>query len=412
MTPELAVVTHRSRVANGAGTILWLEASQRYRLRFQQGGVRREEYFSITHFGSRRGAKGEAERRRRVLAGQVASGRRVAVGRVTIGEQVERWLLRKRGIPAHGGYVDRAAHIYRHAIGSIPLDRLRGEDISGFYYDLEHLPQPSIKRGTLQPPEAWRPLGPKTIKHIAGVLNAALDLAVGQGLLPNGNPAKNERISPPRVRKRSYDLFEIDELDRMIDAAQGYLRPLLMLLARYALRPGEALALRWTDIGPSQLTIARSIRDLATTKTDAGFRTIPLSPGDAELLRAWRTRTGDSPWLFAGRDGSPLRPQTFGYAFTQLLRRTAIRHRRPYDCRHTAITMVIAYTRVTDGLSVADVARWAGHSQYSTTLNTYTHLLPSSRSLVESMARAFQVERLRVSDAEVHGDPNREPGDE
>ena len=410
--PELAVVAHRMRVANGAGTLLWLQASQRYRLRFQQGGVRREEYFSIAKYGSRRTAKGEAERRRRVLAGQVASGRRIAVGRVTVGEQVERWLVRKRGIPAHDGYVDRAAHICRHAIGTIPLDRLRGEDISALYYDLEHLPQPSVKRGTLQAPATWKPLGAKTIRHVAGVLNAALDLAAGQGLLPNGNPAKNERISAPRVRKRTYDLFEIDELDRMLDAAQGYLNPMLTLLSRYALRPGEALALRWTDIGPSHVTVARSIRDLATTKTDAGFRTVPLAPVDAELLRAWRAQSGDSPWLFPGRDGLPIRPQTFGYAFTQLLRRLAIRHRRPYDCRHTAITMVIAYTRVTDGLSVADVARWAGHSQYSTTLNTYTHLLPGSRSLLEAMARAFQAERLRVRDAEAHGDPNREPGDE
>jgi integrase len=297
----------------------------------------------------------------------------------------------------------------RHRIGALPVARLQGQDISDFYYELEHSPQPASTRGFVQPPQNWRPLRPKTIKHVAGVLNAALDLAVAQGLMPNGNPARNERISPPRVRKRTYDLFDVAELDALVQGAAGYMRPLVIVLARYGLRPGEALALRWTDLGATDLTVSRSIRDLETTKTDAGFRTIPVAADDMAVLRAWRNEVGESVWLFPGADGRPIRLSTFGSAFTRLLHRLGLRHRRPYDCRHTAITMVIAYTRITDGLSIADVARWAGHSQQSTTLSTYTHLLPASRSLVEAMARAFDVERLRIRDAAVLGDATREP---
>ena len=343
--PELVVVSRRNRFANGWGTLRWIEASQRYRLRFKQVAGSREEYFSVTQYGSKRAARGAAEKRRRILAGQVATGRRVVVPRLTVAEQVQAWLTRKRGTPSYDGYVDRAAHVMRHPLGAIPLERLQGQDVSDFYYDLEHEPQPMLKRGVIQPQESWRPLRPKTIKHVAGVLNAALDLAVAQGLMPNGNPTKNERVSPPRVRKRTYDLFDVSEMDRMIEGADGYLQPVLILLCRYGLRPGEALSLRWTDLGATSLTVARSIRDLDTPKTDAGFRTLPVAASDMAALRGWRATVAGSPWLFPAQDGRPTRLQTLNRDFARLLRRLGIRYRRPYDCRHTAITMVIAYTR-------------------------------------------------------------------
>jgi integrase len=410
--PELTIASRRKRLGDGSGTIRWIERSQRYRLRFQQRGARREEYFSVAQYASKRAARAAAEKCQRILAGQVATGRRVVVPRLTVAEQVQAWLVRKRGMPSYEGYVDRAAHVMRHRIGAVPLDRLQGQDVSDFYFELEHEPQPMLKRGVIQPAENWRPLRPKTIKHVAGVLNAALDLAVAQGLMPNGNPTKNERVSPPRVRKRTYDLFDVSEMDRMIEGANGYLKPVLILLCRYGLRPGEALAMRWTDLGVTSLTVARSIRDLDTPKTDAGFRTLPMAAADMGTIRGWRAAVDGSPWLFPADDGKPTRLQTLNRDYARLLQRLGIRYRRPYDCRHTAITMVIAYTHLTDGLSIADVARWAGHAEHSTTLNTYLHLLPTSQGLVEAMARAFQVERLRIVDAQVHGDPEREAAEE
>src|SRR5207253_1317659 len=65
---------------------------------------------------------------------------------------------------------------------------------------------------------------------------------------------------------------------------------------------------------------------------------------------------------------------------------------RPYDLRHTAITHAIAYAQVTPGVSIADVARWAGHSRNSTTLDTYCHVLDSSPGLGDVMAMAYRAE--------------------
>jgi integrase len=62
---------------------------------------------------------------------------------------------------------------------------------------------------------------------------------------------------------------------------------------------------------------------------------------------------------------------------------------RPYDLRHTAITHAIAYAQVTAGVSIADVARWAGHSRNSTTLDTYCHVLDSSPGLADVMVAAY-----------------------
>lgn len=59
---------------------------------------------------------------------------------------------------------------------------------------------------------------------------------------------------------------------------------------------------------------------------------------------------------------------------------------RLYDLRHTAVTYAIAYAQATEGVSIADVARWAGAHRNSTTLDTYCHVLDSSPGLAGVMA--------------------------
>jgi integrase len=156
--------------------------------------------------------------------------------------------------------------------------------------------------------------------------------------------------------------------------ARGLADACLVVLMSYAgLRPGEALALTWADIGTRTLAIdkAVSVGEEGPTKT-RGARSVPLveqlasdladlraargNPTDDQLVfpadegghwsksqyNNWRNRVWKSAMKKLA-DGDPPRPQ-----FCKTV---------PYDCRGSFISL-----QLRAGASPLEVARWAGHS--------------------------------------------------
>jgi len=395
----------RGRAPNGTGQLIWREARQRWELRFSAPGTgcRTIGYYSVARFGSKRAAQIEGERKRRTLCGELAAGRLALSRGKTVADVVEECLARRSGQEdiTIRGYENRAAHIKRH-LGAVKLSKLTGKQIAAFYVALETTPQPPKNR----------PLRPKTIRHVIGVLNRALDLAVAQSEL-RGNPIRLERIRGPRLRKKMYQIFTAEEIECLLVGAREvskapWLAAVLTLLARCGLRPGEALALMRSDFRGDTLTIQRSIATLEVVKTDAGFRTIVIDPSVRHVVDAWLKTCPPSMWIFPGEGYPVIKLQQLDSFFARLLHRLHLRHRRPYDLRHTAITHAVAYARITDGVSLQDVAAWAGHSSSSITLDNYTHLLPINPGMVVTMARAYRTELFRIAEARAEG---RQPGE-
>lgn len=77
---------------------------------------------------------------------------------------------------------------------------------------------------------------------------------------------------------------------------------------------------------------------------------------------------------FTGPDGvAPLSPGTASREFQKAVRRAGVRPGRLHDLRHTFASLAL-----TAGVPVTIVSRALGHSQPSTTLNIYSHLLPGT----------------------------------
>lgn len=144
------------------------------------------------------------------------------------------------------------------------------------------------------------------------------------------------------------------------------------LMSYAGMRPAEALALTWDDIGAHTIEINKAVRDAeeAPTKT-GGIRTVPLSaPLQADLddlywasgaprkhglvipsidgdywtpseIRNWRNRV----W----------KPILKDLAAEEALKRLA--SARPYDCRGTFVSL-----HLRAGENAPQVAEWAGHS--------------------------------------------------
>ena len=170
-------------------------------------------------------------------------------------------------------------------------------------------------------------------------------------------------------------------------------------MAATGMRPGEALALTWSAIDPARRTISvlHSVKEsgikgqgrLGTTKNKA-TREVPLGPALASALeRAYLERestyrqfnmtveTDDCVFAADLIDARKV-PKSMGSMSARFNRvRDAARLKKvtPHWLRHSALTAAIAGNASTPGISMADAAALAGHSNASMIARVYGHAI-------------------------------------
>ncbi|MGI8428876.1 MAG: tyrosine-type recombinase/integrase, partial [Solirubrobacteraceae bacterium] len=125
---------------------------------------------------------------------------------------------------------------------------------------------------------------------------------------------------------------------------------LVAVLAYAGVRPGEAIGLRWHDVGERTILVERSVAfgQLKSTKTGRA-RTVRLMAPLAETLTARRhatTRSAPTDLIFPAPDSSPWnadrarnwRKRTFADAAAA----AGVPKTRPYDLRHSFVSLLIA----------------------------------------------------------------------
>jgi integrase len=156
--------------------------------------------------------------------------------------------------------------------------------------------------------------------------------------------------------------------------ARGIADACLVVLMAYAgLRPSEALALTWADIGTRTLAIdkAVSVGEEGPTKT-RGARSVTLVEQlaiDLADLRAARNKPSDDQLVFPAQDGEHWSKSQYNN-WRNRVWKSAMKTLAdgdppqpqfcktvPYDCRGSFISL-----QLRAGASPLEVARWAGHS--------------------------------------------------
>lgn len=163
------------------------------------------------------------------------------------------------------------------------------------------------------------------------------------------------------------------------------------------MRPGEYLALRWTDVDLKKgiVTVQRALSRVkgegylyAEPKTSRSRRSIPLPASTGRLLEAWKKRqsaeimaAGEAyernGLVFAADNGRPLHEGNLVRRhFKPTLRRAALPDSiRLYDLRHTCATLLLAA-----GVNPKIVSERLGHASITLTLDTYSHVLPTMQT--------------------------------
>jgi integrase len=223
-----------------------------------------------------------------------------------------------------------------------------------------------------------RGIGTESVKRTLTMLQGVLQRAVEWQCL-SSNPARLVR-RPPSPRRRAVRPIPPVTVERIRAHLVHHGRPadavLVSVLAYAGLRPGEALALTWSAVGARSLLVEQcvSMGQLKSTKTGR-TRTIRLlrpliedldqhrtaqRPSDEESLVFPHVRGG----LWSDGDWRNWRRR----AFKDASRAAGRADSRPYDLRHSFVSLLIA-----EGQSVIDVARQAGHNP-TMTLSVYGHV--------------------------------------
>jgi integrase len=238
---------------------------------------------------------------------------------------------------------------------------------------------------------------PRTVRYTATVFKSALRHGVQRGVLTRN---AMENVTLPKLARRRHELFTPELAKAFLAAAENdRWAALWAVCLASGIRPGEALALRWSDLRGNTISIQRSRGYVAKhgwlehePKTAKARRSIALPEFAVSALREHRRRQAeqrlqvgpeykDQGYVFAGRFGEPIGLRSLDTShLKKLLSDAGLPSLRLYDLRHFAATL-----RLANGEHPKIVSEMLGHSSVTLTLDTYSHVTQSMQQ--QSAAR-------------------------
>jgi integrase len=235
-------------------------------------------------------------------------------------------------------------------------------------------------------------LHPTSVHHLHGVLSAALNQAVKWGIVPT---AVTKQASPPPLRLQRKVIPGPEVIQRLIASAEERGQPVLAaaiaVAATTGARRGELLGTRWSDVDfdAHMLHIRRAVKHddgpgwvIGSTKTHAERR-IALDAFSMRVLKAHRKaveRLAQDAMVVLDSDGyvftfdpsgsTPMRPDSLGQAFRRLCEKEGIVGVSLHTLRHFSASVLVA-----SGRDIRTIAGRLGHSDPTTTLRVYAHLV-------------------------------------
>lgn len=232
-------------------------------------------------------------------------------------------------------------------------------------------------------------LSPNTIRKHHSNIHRCLAYAVRLDLLLY-NPADRVEL-PKKKRYQGAKALTPAQLGEVLTAFEGDMLEVPVRIAvTYGLRRSEVCGLRWdaVDFQAGVLHICRTavvdngkVLYCESTKTASSNRVLPLTPSIRDYLltvkatqeeqrKVFRGSYTDSGMVCVHPDGTPISPNTVTHHFQRVLKAYGLPVVRFHDLRHSAV-----YALRKGGADAKDIQSWLGHSDISTTLGIYGHVL-------------------------------------
>lgn len=334
--------------ANGEGTIKRKKRKDgrwegQYTVTMPDGNLKRKSVYAY--------AKKEVAAKLRKAISDSEGGLVFDAENMIVAEYLERWLEGSvKGSVWHTTYRDYKGHVKNHIapeIGRLKLSKLTPTHVQALY-------RKKLDSG----------LAPRTVQYVHATLHKALDQAVKWRLVPYN---VSDAATKPRQQRSERDALTLPQVFHFLDVAreaEDRFEALYAVAVFTGLRPGEMLALRWSDLVlDTPEPVARVRRSLSkdddgrlvykSTKTEKG-RSVALLPEVVEALKVHRKRQTEERLRYSGlwRDQNLVFPSQTGgpMNWDNLVRRNL----KPL-MRKDAL----------------------GHSRITHTMDTYSHVSPN-----------------------------------
>lgn len=190
-----------------------------------------------------------------------------------------------------------------------------------------------------------------------------------------------DRVKAPKIKKPEIYPFSIDEVQTLIENAEGWFKAYLTVAFFTGMRIGELLALKWEDINwkSDYISILRAVSRgvVSTPKTENSIREIDMLPIVKAALRLQFAKTGlKNGFVFLNQYGKNYTQyeKIVRYYWKPLLRSCGINYRVLYQTRHTFASIMIQ-----QGEEIPWVSMMMGHKDIHTTLTRYAKYIPRER---------------------------------
>jgi integrase len=214
--------------------------------------------------------------------------------------------------------------------------------------------------------------------------NVAQNVALGVKITTSKRDKKKLKVG--------VDIPAPDEIRAIVGAATGRIRPLLITAIFTGMRSSELRGAHWSDVDlkTGAIHVCRRVDRYGQTgkpKSDAGTRTIPLTPLVINTLKEWKLQCPKGDLVFPNTEG-----KVWDHAdiVTRFLERTVIKagvvnakgeakYTGLHAFRHFYASWLI--NRKADGgleLPIKTVQQRLGHSSIVMTSDVYGHLFPTT----------------------------------
>ena len=307
---------------------------------------------------------------------------------LTLAQFMPRWFEQHAALHCEPKTLERfheLAAYFLPALGPIPLARLGPMVIETEMNRLHAAGGRAKKTG------ASKPLSPKTVRAIAGVLSSALNAARRWELIPS-NPV--EVIHLPEADRKEQEALDFGQMEILLQRAKSsWIGPLLAVAAATGARRGELLALTWSDIDleAGVMLVSKSLEQtkaglrLKSTKSRKA-RAFALPQFAVDTLREHRARQAQGreaagslfntelDLVFGNELGEYRQPDSVSAMAARIAKSAGFPGISLHNLRHSHGSQLIAA-----GVPITEVSERLGHGSPAITLGIYSHALKSNQ---------------------------------
>jgi integrase len=313
----------------------------------------------------------------------------VELRRISFGEYLSEWLVslapRRRPTTVESYRRQINAHVLRHPIGAIQLQRLSPMQLDQLYAELLTSGRVDGRGG----------LSKRSVRFLHCIIHKALADALRKRIVTVNVADAADPPSARESRPPETIVWTMEQLQAFVRFAAAHeLGALWRLYALTGIRRGEALGLRWRDIDwehrrlsiAQQVVPIRGASVIGPAKTDGSERTVDVDTHTLAALRAHRAQQAatrllmgegylDQDLVFAKPDGGPWFPPAITNRWARLVAKSGLPPIRLHDLRHTHASVMIA-----EGEPVKVVQERLGHTTPGYTMLKYQKVLPGMQA--------------------------------